>query len=81
MGSGLSTPLGTAGTILLITGVVVTVVGVIFLIIYQNEVKPWWVWVLVILGIILSIIGGVMMAIALSHERCETECSTIISYD
>jgi len=81
MGSGLSTPVGTVGTILLISGVVFAIVGTIFLILYQNEEKPWWVWFLVVTGIILSIIGGVMMAVSLAHSQCESECSTLITYD
>lgn len=67
MATGLSSPLGVAGIILIIIGIIMAVIGIILLIANQNQPKPWYIWLLLIGGIILGIIGGVLLAIALSQ--------------
>lgn len=78
MASGLSTPLGIASIILVVVGIIMAIVGVILLIIYQNTEKPWYIWFLLITGVVLGIAGGIMMAIALSsytkYEGCKQKC-------
>lgn len=63
---------------ILIIGIVLLVIGLIMLIIgivvHQNNVQnnqgvqPWWVWFLIIGGIIIAIIGGVMMAFSATRK-------------
>lgn len=68
MASGLSSPLGIAGIILIIVGIIMAVVGIILLISNQNKPKGWYIWFLMVTGIVLGIIGGVMLAIALMQS-------------
>lgn len=68
MATGLSSPLGVAGVLLIILGIIMAVVGVIFLIAMSTQSKPWWTWFLLIGGIIMGIIGGILLAIALSQS-------------
>lgn len=71
MATGLTTPLGIAGLILIIIGIIMAVVGIILLLANQNRPKPWYVWFLLITGVVLGIAGGVMAAIALSDRPDE----------
>lgn len=71
MAGGLSSPLGIAGLILIIIGIIMAIVGIILLLANQNKPKPWYVWVLLIGGVVLGIAGGIMVAIALSDRREE----------
>ena len=71
MAGGLSSPLGIAGLILIIIGIIMAIVGIILLLANQNKPKPWFVWVLLIGGVVLGIAGGIMVAIALSDRRDE----------
>ncbi len=73
MSSGLSSPLGVAGVISVVIGIIMAVVGIILLLVDQNYPKPWYTWFLLIVGVVLGIAGGIMMAIALS-ERTKNEC-------
>lgn len=68
MASGLSSSLGLAGIIFIVIGIIMAVVGIILLIVFQNQSQPWYVWFLLIGGIVLGIIGGIMLAIALSQS-------------
>jgi H+/Cl- antiporter ClcA len=68
MASGLSSPLGIAGIIAIIIGIIAALIGIILLIVNQNSEKPWYIWLLLIGGVIIGIIGGVMLAIALSEK-------------
>lgn len=68
MASGLSSPLGIGGVILIIIGIIMAVIGVILLIANQNKPKAWYIWLLLIGGIVLGIIGGIMLAVALSQR-------------
>jgi len=67
MASGLSSPLGIAGIIFIIIGIIMAVVGIILLIANQNKSKSWYIWFLLIAGIVLGIAGGIMVAVALSY--------------
>lgn len=67
MATGLSSPLGVTGIILIIIGIIMAIIGVILLIANQNKEKPWYIWVLIVGGIILGIIGGILLAVALSR--------------
>lgn len=71
MASGLSSPLGIAGIILVIIGIIIAVIGIILLIANQNLPKAWYIWFLLIGGIVLGIIGGILLAIALSWTPVE----------
>ena len=74
MASGLSSPLGIIGIILIIIGIIMAVVGIILLIVNQNNEKPWFIWFLLIGGIVLGIIGGILLAIALSQSSRIASC-------
>jgi len=63
--SVLTSPLGITAIILIIVGIIMAIVGVIFVISYQNTTKPWWVWGLLIGGIVLGLIGVIILGIAL----------------
>lgn len=68
MASGLSTPLGIAGVIFIIVGIIMALVGIILLIVNQNGNKPWYIWFLLVGGVIIGIAGGIMLAVALSER-------------
>lgn len=68
MATGLSSPLGIIGIILIIIGIIMTIIGVILLITNQNNQKPWYIWLLLIGGIVIGIMGGIFLAIALSYR-------------
>lgn len=76
MASGLSSPLGIAGVILIIIGIVMAVIGIILLIVNQNKPKGWYIWFLLIAGLVLGIGGGIMVAIAMMEPAvpCPTSC-------
>lgn len=78
MASGLSSPLGVFGIILIIIGIVMVVVGIIFLISLANETKPWWTWFLLIGGIVFGIIGGILLAIALSQAAVVVATAPVV---
>lgn len=79
MATGLSSPLGVAAIILIIVGVVMAVIGVILLLVNQNQPKPWYIWLLLIGGLVLGIAGGIMLAIALSqHPHIETTTAAVV---
>lgn len=79
MASGISSTLGIAGVLLIIIGIIMAVIGVVFLISNQNREKPWYIWLLLIGGVVLGIIGGIMLAIALSERKVSTCCPTPIA--
>src|SRR5436853_1362198 len=69
MGTALSTPLGIAGVIFIIIGIILTVIGIVLLIVYsQQPTIPSWIWWIFIGGVIIGIIGGIMLAAALSSR-------------
>ena len=59
--------LAIAGIILIIIGIIMAIIGIILLIVENTPSVSWYVWFLVIGGILLGIIGGVILAIALSE--------------
>ena len=67
MASGLTSGLGIAGIILIIIGIIMAVIGIVLLIARQSTTSEWYIWALLIGGIILGIIGGVMLAIVLVY--------------
>jgi hypothetical protein len=67
--SSLTSPLGITGIILLIIGLLMLIIGVVFLIIESSTSKGWYVWTLLIGGIIFLLIGGILLAVALSRPE------------
>lgn len=45
------------------------IVGVILLLINQNKPKDWYIWLILIGGVVFGIAGGIMLAIALSNKH------------
>lgn len=43
------------------------IIGIILLIVENTTTISWWVWVLIIVGILMGIIGGIILAVALSE--------------
>jgi len=76
MASGLSSPLGIAAILFIIIGIIMAVIGVILLIVNQNQSKGWFIWFLLIGGIVLGIAGGIMLAVALSVKPAEPKIKT-----
>jgi hypothetical protein len=59
------------GIIFIVIGIIMAIVGIVLLII--NTSGNWYTWTLLIGGIVLAIIGGIMLASALSQTtslRC-----------
>ena len=65
MASGIGSPVGIIGIILLIIGVIMIIVGVILLIIDSQNMSVWYVWVLLGAGLIISVVGAIMVGYAL----------------
>ena len=59
--------LAIAGIILIVIGIIMAIIGIILLIVENTTTTSWYVWFLVLGGILLGIIGGVLLAIALSE--------------
>lgn len=51
----------------IIIGIILLIVGIIFFEINRsnNKSQPWWVWLLMIGGAVLAIIGGIFLAFSL----------------
>lgn len=86
MASGLSSPWGILGIILLAVGIIMAIVGTVFAITMQNQSRPWWIWTLLIVGVILIIVGGIFIAVALSgksekKEKVYKQSIPMSSYD
>ena len=64
--SVVSSPLAVAGIIGIVLGLVLSVSGIVSLISNQQQPGTWYVWLLLISGLVLGVAGGVMLAIALS---------------
>lgn len=69
MASGWGSPLGITGIVMIILGIILAIIGIVLLINYQNQSIPWWVWLMLVGGVIIAIIGGIMLAIALSSQK------------
>jgi len=75
MATGLSSPLGITGIILIIIGIIMAIIGIVLLIANQNKDKPWYIWLLLVGGIVMGILGGIFLAVALS-QRSEPVVTT-----
>jgi hypothetical protein len=83
--SKLGSPIGFGSISLIVIGVVMIVIGIIFMIIYQNQDKPWWVWAILIIGIAFGLLGAVILVFWLSYkpkneELCYSKPKTIETY-
>ena len=79
MATGLSSPLGISGIILVVIGIIMAIVGVILIVSNQNADKPWYVWFLLIGGIVVGILGGILLAIALSQKEVVVGCGQYVA--
>jgi hypothetical protein len=69
MASGIGSPLGIFAVILLIIGIIMAIIGIISLIARAHQPQSWWMWTMLIAGIVLAIFGGILIAVAMStHE-------------
>jgi hypothetical protein len=66
---GLSSALGITGILFVVIGIIMAIVGIILLIVNQDQMKPWYIWFLLVGGVIIGILGGIMLAIALADTR------------
>src|SRR5579872_6409226 len=64
MAYGLSSALGIAGLFFIVIGIIMAIIGIVFLVINQNQTVPWWIWFLLVGGVVLGIAGGIMLAVA-----------------
>lgn len=80
MGKGLGSPLGITGVILTIIGIILAVIGIILLIVNQNNSKDWYIWVLMIGGLILALLGAIILAIAISTRAKDTQTTSVSVY-
>lgn len=71
--TGIASPLGIAGVVMIALGIILTLIGLIFLVVNQNGVKAWYMWFLVIVGILVGIVGSVCLAFALLPEQAELD--------
>lgn len=80
MAYGLSSALGITGLIFIVIGIIMAIVGIVLLIVNTIQPAPWYIWFLLVGGIILGIIGGIMLAVSYSYApstpltTCETQC-------
>lgn len=62
--------LAIAGIVLIIIGIIMAIIGIVILVVNNNSTSiPWFVWLLIVGGILLGIIGGIMLAVALSEPE------------
>lgn len=60
--------LAIAGIVLIVIGIIMAIIGIIILVVNNTATSaPWYVWTLIIGGILIGIIGGIMLAVALSE--------------
>jgi len=69
MASGFTSPLGIIAIILIILGVIAAIIGLILLVASQNKPKQWYMWLLLIGGVILGLIGTIMLIFILAHHK------------
>lgn len=70
--SQLLTPLFIFGILFLIGGGIALVIGVILLIIYSSNFQ-WWTLLLTIVGLLITLAGGIMLAIDLRKKPKKTD--------
>lgn len=62
--------LAIAGIVLIIIGIIMALIGIIVLVLNGTATNvQWWVWALIVGGILIGIIGGIMLAVALSEPE------------
>lgn len=66
--SKISSPLAVGGIIFIILGTIMLIAGIITLIANKSNPSVWYIWFLIITGLIMGIAGGVMLAIALASN-------------
>lgn len=71
------TPIGIIGIIFIILGVIMSIIAITILILSRINSKPWYVWILLILGVLLGITGSIFLAIGLSNHSDEISLSTV----
>jgi len=77
MGGLLATPLSIAGVSLIIIGVILAIIGLILMFTESSTTKSWYVWVLLIGGILLGVAGAIMLAAAImDHHENNCACAT-----
>lgn len=64
MASAINSPTGVGALILIIIGILVTIIGVIL--VFSMKDRPWYVWLMLIVGMTSAMLGGIMMAVAYS---------------
>lgn len=69
MANSLKSALGTTSILLISIGFVLTMVGIILLVGNQNKSKGWYVWFLLVVGIVLLIAGSILLVLLLSKDR------------
>lgn len=69
MTNPLKTALGTTSILLISIGFVLTIIGIILLVGNQNKSKGWYIWFLLIVGIMLLIAGSILLVLLLSKNR------------
>lgn len=74
---GISSGLGIAGVILIVIGIIMAIVGIILLIVNQNQPKAWYIWFLLIGGVLIGIVGGILLAVALSQVPAPVMVKTV----
>jgi len=73
---GITSSLGITGVIFIVIGIIMALISIIYIILNQNRSKAWYIWAILISGIVLAIIGSIMLAIALSQSQELCPCST-----
>ncbi|MEM5804080.1 MAG: hypothetical protein QW350_05100 [Candidatus Aenigmatarchaeota archaeon] len=54
-----------------------SIIAITILILSRINSKPWYVWILLILGVLLGITGSIFLAIGLSSHSDEISLSAI----
>lgn len=67
--SKISSPLAVGGIIFIILGTIMLIAGIITLIANKSNPSLWYIWFLIIMGLVMGIAGGVMLAIALATNN------------
>lgn len=69
MANELGTALGTTSVLLISIGFILVVVGIVLLVGNQNKPKGWYIWFLLIIGIVMLLTGSVLLVLLLSKNR------------
>jgi hypothetical protein len=73
--SRLSSPLAVGGIISILLGLILVIAGLITLVSNQSHPGAWYIWFLLIFGLVAGVAGGVMLAISLS-QACAVSINT-----